>query len=323
MANLPLLSFVIPVRNDAMRLRQCLESILADPYPSERREIIVVDNGSSDRSVEVARQCGAEVLELPGLTVAELRNRGAAAARGDLLAFVDADNELAPGWTQAAASALSGVQAAAVGDQYHAPRDGTWVQIAYDALRQHADCARHVLWLGSGNVAVLASVFRDVGGFDTALVTCEDVDLCQRLRKRGLPILADPRMYSVHHGDPSTLRRLFFGELWRGRDNLRVSLRGALSWREIPSSAIPIVQLACLAGIVSGAMWSLRSRWALAAAGVAGAILLALTGLRAIRMAMNARPRPWWRFGAYCCVALVYDVTRALALVMHRGHHRR
>jgi GT2 family glycosyltransferase len=322
MANLPLLSFVIPVRNDAVRLRRCLESILTDGYPSDRREIVVVDNGSSDGSSGVARECGARVLELPGLSVAALRNRGAAAARGDFLAFVDADNELTKGWTQAAVEVLSSGTASAVGDLYHAPPEGTWVQTAYDAFRSHLDRAREAAWLGSGNLAVAANAFRDVGGFDTTLVTCEDVDLCQRLRSRGHSLLADPRLYSVHHGDPATLRRLFVGELWRGRDNLRVSLRGPLAWREVPSIAIPVVQLACLASVAGGGIWAIADRRGLVVAGAGVAVFLSLTGLRTVRMAMNARPRSWWRWAQFCCVALVYDLARATALVVRHGHHR-
>src|SRR5687767_319818 len=72
----PTLSFVIPVRNDATRLASCLQSI-ADAARSAAIpvEMIVVDNGSRDRSAEVARAAGATVVEDPVSSVAELRNR--------------------------------------------------------------------------------------------------------------------------------------------------------------------------------------------------------------------------------------------------------
>ena len=50
-------------------------------------------------------------------------------------------------------------------------------------------------------------------------------------------------MRNVHFGDPATLWDLFRGELWRGRDNLRISLRGPLTWRGLPSVVIPIVDV--------------------------------------------------------------------------------
>jgi GT2 family glycosyltransferase len=320
MTDTPLLSFVMPVRDDEARLRRCLVSIRANDYPSDRREIIVVDNGSVDGSREAARDAGAHVLELPELTVAELRNRGAAVARGDILAFVDADHEIAPEWCRAAADTLLHDGVAATGDACHAPQPGTWVQAAYDALRGRATAPEDVSWLGSGNMAVRASVFRELGGFDTGLETCEDADLCQRLRRHGYRIVADPRLRSIHFGDPSTLGRLFLGELWRGRDNLRVSLRGPLGLRDLPSIAIPILDLLCLAAVPLGVAF--RGSGFLVAL-TAGLALLGLAGLRALRMLGHSRRERPVGFARLYLVALVYDLARALALVVRRGHHRK
>lgn len=98
----------------------------------------------------------------------------------------------------------------------------------YDRLRRHQGGVRDTGWLPSGNLVVRTEVFRQLGGFDTSLETCEDVDLCQRLVAGGGRLMETDRMHSTHFGDPATLRALFFGELWRGRDNLKVSLRGPL-----------------------------------------------------------------------------------------------
>src|SRR3989442_1090128 len=93
-------SFIIPVLDDARRLRRCLESIARSLYPTDLVQVIVVDNGSRDDSPKVARRAGALVLSAAG-RVAELRNIGARNAVGDLLAFVDADHEIDPGWLRA------------------------------------------------------------------------------------------------------------------------------------------------------------------------------------------------------------------------------
>jgi len=313
-------SFVVPVRDDAACLRQCLESIRRSDYPPELYELVVVDNGSRDDSVDVARRYAATVLEIPDLPIGQLRNRGSQEVRGEILAFVDADHEIDPGWIRAAVEVLEDPTVGAVGALCTAPSAGTWVQLAYDSLRARQPGSRDVEWLGSGNLAVRRKTFQQLGGFDTGLETCEDVDLCLRLRAAGHRIVNDGRLRSVHFGDPPTLRRLFLGELWRGRDNLRVSLRGPMSLRGIPSIAIPLVDLGCLVLVAVGVL-SFRREGLLLAAVAAGA-LVGFAGLRAVRMTINSPDRGLLALAPAFAVAIVYDVARALALVFRHRHHR-
>src|SRR5262245_47208206 len=103
----PVISFVIPVRNDASRLRRCLATVMANDYPRELVEILVVDNESTDGSGQVGLDAGATVLRSTASSVAELRNGAARHARGAILAFVDADHEIDRGWIRAAVDVLS------------------------------------------------------------------------------------------------------------------------------------------------------------------------------------------------------------------------
>ncbi len=317
----PLVTFVIPVRDDAVRLRSCLQAIAANQAGAGRVEVVVADNGSRDASARVAREMGAVVVALPGLRVSALRNRAAAIARGDILAFCDADNVIDPGWLPAAIELLAEPSVGMVGAPCHPPSPPTWVQRAYDAMRDHRPGTRQTRWLGAGNMALRGSVFREAGGFDESLETCEDVDLCARVRRSGRVLLADHRLRSVHLGDPATLGALFRGELWRGRDNLRVSLRGGLRWRELPSVAIPIAQLALMAVTVVGLC---VGPWvAFPAASVAALAAAALSAPRAARM-IAARGGHGFKAALQAAVvALAFDVARALALVSRAGHHRR
>lgn len=315
----PRVSFVIPVRDDAARLAKCLSSIRENEYAGEL-EIVVADNGSTDGSPDVARAAGATVLSLPGLSVAELRNRGSSASTGEILAFVDSDHEISSQWASAAVASLSETTVGAVGALCHAPSDGTWVQRTYDLLRPHPRGVQQVPWLGSGNLAVRRRAFEEVGGFDARLVTCEDIALCQRLRRAGYRILSNESLHSVHFGDPRGLGELFRGELWRGRDNVRVSLRMIGSIREIPSLVVPVLDLSlmCAAPV------------ALVAGGPAGPLLastllacvLALSAARVRTMSQRMKRGTFLGLARAFAVALVYDVARALALVT-RARHRR
>lgn len=315
----PVISFVIPVRDDAVRLRRCLESIRADRsnVPSE---LIVADNGSTDDSAATAREIGATVVDLPDRVVADVRNAAARSANGALLAFIDADHTLSSGWTDAAAALFDVSSVWAAGAQYHAPADGTWVQRMYDNLRSRSPETEAVDWLPSGNLIVRRTAFDRIGGFDARLESCEDVDFCRRLREAGGTLLASDKLHSVHHGDPRSLRALFLAELWRGRDNLRVSLRDRLTLRSGIGLAIPIVHLLALVGLLLGVATAALGGLAIAAA--SGAVLVALTLFRTVLL-LSRMPHGRWQPGHVLhavLVAATYDTARALALVVRVGH---
>lgn len=311
------LSFVIPVRNDAERLRRCLMSIAAGTPAGTAVEIVVADNGSTDASARVATEAGARVLSLPGVGLGELRNRAAAVARGGILAFVDADHEIGPQWIDAARELLQMPGVVAAGAPCHAPTPGTWVQEFYDRLRRRPAGQEPVDWLGSGNLVVRRAQFLEIGGFDTTLETCEDVDLCRKLRATGGHLLSDERLYNVHHGDPRTLRNVFYGELWRGRDNIRVSLRAPRSGRSLISAAIPLFNLiAVVVAVIALFAFGPMGR-ALAALAVGSVVILIL--LRASRLAHGAArdlPKAF-------AVASAYELGRSLAVASRVGYDRR
>jgi GT2 family glycosyltransferase len=240
-------------------------------------------------------------------------------AIGEVLAFVDADHTIDAMWLIGAAAALRDPTVAAVGAPCDAPNTGSWVQRMYGTLRGHASGSREATWVGSGNMAVRRGVFRQIGGFDTTLETCEDVDLCQRLRAAGYRLTSDERLKSTHLGDPSTIRALFVGELWRGRDNLRSAFRRVPALRDLPSILVPLVNLSAFTVVVGG-LFTLPNGWKLISGGVA--IFVATAALRTSRMMTRGAgwtvPNVWRAF----IVAAVYDAARALALVMRAPHHR-
>jgi GT2 family glycosyltransferase len=320
-SNLPRISFIVPVCNDAVRLERCLRSILESWYPPERREILVADNGSEDGSAAVASRLGARVISVPNARVAEVRNQAAKSAAGEILAYVDADHEVVPGWIGSAVETLRWPAVGAVGALYQAPPDGTWVQRAYGQLRGRSRGRHDVEWLGSGNLAVWRSAFEAIGGFNTALETCEDVDFCHRLRASGFRVISDERMKNIHHGDPATLRELFVGELWRGRDNLRVSFRRPLTPRTMITAIIPLVDVALIAMI--GVGLALAARGGLWLSLAAGFALSVPVWARVARAFLNHPRGGVAGLVQAFAVACVYDLGRALALIARMPHRGR
>ena len=314
----PVVSFIIPVRNDAQRLRRCLDSIVSNHYPRELIEIVVVDNHSTDGSGLAARDFNAVVVRSAARSVAELRNRGARASLGSILAFVDADHEIDPHWIESAVDVLSDARVAAAGAPYLTQPSANWVQQQYDGLRDRPAARQDVTWLGSGNLAVKRAAFEAIRGFNAALTACEDVDLCNRLIGEGHRIVADPALRSIHFGDPRTLKAVFFGELWRGRDNIRVTMRGPRTLRNLRSAAIPVYQLAAVGACVAALMinWWSAAAFAMIAA-------LAPAALRAT-VILRRKLRPTIVGAAQALsFAIVFDAARALALLARASHQTR
>jgi len=211
---LPLVSIIIPVKDRAGDLRNCLNSLAALDYPAERREIIVVDDGSSDATPQVARELGA-VLVASGAVgggPAAARNKGAAVARGEILAFIDSDCTASPRWLRELLPVFAEAGTAAVGgwvDGMHqaAPLD------RYEAVMSSLNLGRRAMTGGAGgdtfylpscNLLVRREAFAAAGGFRAELQVGEDVDLTWRLRDAGWSIVYLPRG-SVCHAHRSRL----------------------------------------------------------------------------------------------------------------------
>jgi glycosyltransferase involved in cell wall biosynthesis len=317
---LPLISVVIPVRNDARRLDVCLASLARQDYPADRYEVIVVDNGSTDGSPQVAADHGAMVLSHPGLRVGALRNRGVAAARGELLAFVDSDHEVPPGWLRTAADEFqSDAGLLALGAPYLAPADGTWVQRIWELHRTRGTSRREIAWLASGNLFLRRADFDRVGGFSEDLVAAEDVDLCVRLGHLPGAIVSDQRVANTHHGEPPTLRHFFWKEYWRGSSGLRAFFSHGMPLHELPSLLFPLYHLlglAALAVALVGALVAGGSVFAVSSAWLWPAAAAGLLVLPAVLLGFNTgwQVRRITAAPALAVLYFVYGLSRAAAL---------
>lgn len=243
-------SVIIPAKNEEANIARCLDSLRRMEYDDSRYEVIVVDNGSSDKTVEIARQKGATVHVQPELTISGLRNFGAKQAAGEILAFLDADCAVSPDWLRTASRYL-GVndEIVAFGSPVIIPEAGTWVQKAWFKVRGRSEQTVSVDWLESANLFVKRGAFAAVNGFDESLITCEDYDLTQRLRDCG-NLMHDPRVIAIHYREPATLIEFVKKELWRGKSNYKGILKRKIDRSEIPSLVFPVIYaLLCIASL--------------------------------------------------------------------------
>ncbi len=204
----PLISVIIPNYNYAHFLPQAIESVLAQTYP--RIEIVVVDDGSKDNSIEVLKSYGARVrvIEQQNQGVARVRNRGVAESGGEYVAFLDADDLWLPSKIEKQVARLlaePGLGLVHCGveeiDKAGAPlrlllngQEG-WV------AKELVLFERAVILGGGSGFIVSRSVFESLGGFDARLSTSADWDFFFRVAARHkIGFLPEPLVRYRMHG---------------------------------------------------------------------------------------------------------------------------
>ena len=253
-------SIIIPARNEEANIVRCLDSISQVEWDREMYEVIVIDNGSSDRTVELAREKGARVTVRPELRIAGLRNLGATQSRGRILAFLDADCAVTKQWLSAAALYLKeGEDVVAFGSPVTVPEGGTWVQDAWFNVRGKPGVVSDADWLESANLFVRRGPFFSVGGFNEELVTCEDYDLTQRLKRVGR-LVSDHRVAALHYREPATIKEFVKKEMWRGKNNYTGLLNRKIDKGELPSLVLPLFFLCFVISLLVLLAFSIGAR---------------------------------------------------------------
>lgn len=190
--NRPFISIVIPAYNEETYIGHCLEHVMREVAASgTSAEVIVIDNASTDRTGEVAHGFpGVTVVREPAKGLTKARQCGLEAARGDVLAFADADTRMPPGWlTQVAERFGEDKTLVCFSGPY------TFYDLSF--------LERHLAWLYwlvlvwptylftgfmavGGNFAARKEALVQIGGFDTSIAFYgEDANIARRLHAAG------------------------------------------------------------------------------------------------------------------------------------------
>lgn len=318
----PDLTVVLPVLNGVGMIERCFDALAASDLPEDRWEVVVVDDGSTDGTPDLARARGHRVVRVPDgpRGPGAARNLGATRARGSLLVFVDADVCVHPDVLRRFRDLFDAEPdvGAAFGAYDEHPADPDFLSQYRNLyhrwvhLRGAGDA--ETFWAGCG--AVRRVPFLELGGFDTARFPrpqIEDIELGYRLRDAGWRIVLDPSIEATH------LKRWRFGGMVRtdlfdrGMPWMRLLLdrprRTSLNIGLAERARVAGVGLACLLvaiGAALGAPW------------VALAAVVPLAGVVASNRALFrwfARLRGWGFALKVVPLYLLFHLLSGLAVV--------
>jgi GT2 family glycosyltransferase len=210
-ASSPLVTVIVCTYNGAATLEECLAGVFALEYP--QFQVIVVDDGSTDNSAEIARRMGASVISTPNCGLSAARNTGLYAAYGAIVAYLDDDASPDPDWLTYLVHAFATTDHAAVGGPNIPPEDETGVASCVanapggpvQVLLSDTE-AEHI---PGCNMAFRRQALIGIGGFDTRFHTAgDDVDICWRLHDQGMTLGFHPSAM-VWHRRRGSIRRFW------------------------------------------------------------------------------------------------------------------
>ena len=247
--DVPLVSAIIPCRNETSWIAKCLESIVGNDYPKDRIEVLVVDGMSDDGTraiVEdlVNRYPFIRLLENPKKTAPAALNIGIAAAQGEVIMRMDAHNEYPSHYISGLVHWLQKSGADNVGGMWITrPSEETCMAQAIALGCSHpfgVGNARYRLGVKEPRLVDTVpfgcyrrDVFDRVGMFDEELVRNQDIEFNLRLRNAGGSILLVPEVASYYHAR-DTLRKLWHTHYQNGYFNMLVvrKMKGHITFRQ-------------------------------------------------------------------------------------------
>jgi len=278
-------SVIIPALNAAKTIVPCLDALFAQTLSRDdaasrgnqefglesnsprddasHYEVIVVDDGSSDATRELAEARGARVIAQPNRGAGAARNLGAQRARGDIVLFCDADSVPDAHWLAAMATPFADPNVAGASGEKKTRQTNPWarlVQAEYDYKYDRIAAHRQIDFVDSSTAAYRRDLFLANGGFDSTLLEAEDTELSFRLAERGYKMVL-VRDAIVWHTHPESvveyLRRKYRYAIWRAVVYARFPHKAAVDTRTPQTQKLQAVLAFLLVPVfVGGFVWS-------------------------------------------------------------------
>ena len=247
-------SFIIPTFNEEKHIAAVINSIKQCVQNIYSYEIIVVDNGSTDKTPDIVKGQKVVLLINKSATIAESRNLGASFAKGDIYIFLDGDVIITRKWVENIASVIHTLKKnpyIVTGSRCGISKSGSWIENSWfkPLLSEKAN------YINSGHLITTKSLFNKLSGFNSHLETGEDYDFSMRAKKIGSTIINNPLLEVIHEGYPKTLINFVKREFWHGKGSYHDFATFLRSKTAIISIVILILNVLLLSSLLFAKYW--------------------------------------------------------------------
>ena len=217
-------SVTVPAYNAERTIGACLKALAQQSYRQDSYEIVVVDDGSTDLTAEIAQHYAVRLLSQENQGPAAARNAGAAAGDGEIILFTDADCIPQEDWIEQMLVPFQQDDVAAVKGAYRTEQReivARFAQVEFEERFALLEGAGYTDMVDTYSAGYRRQIFQDFGGFDTRFPVAnnEDTELSYRMAAAHLKMVFNPDAIVYHLGHPDTLMRycaLKFGRgYWR------------------------------------------------------------------------------------------------------------
>lgn len=211
------ISVVIPAKNEEHFIRQCLASLAKQTYPADHYEVLVIDNNSTDKTAAIAQEMGVKVIAKPSGRVGAVRNFGASQARGNVLAFIDADCLVDPEWLTRAAALVSEKPNAVFGGGCLLREDANWLEKNWLLGEGNKRVPKHLI---GASILISRPTLEGVSGFNELVTSGEDTQLSEDLQRQGLEVVMTSKLSVTHLGNATSMMSFLKRQIWHSENYL-------------------------------------------------------------------------------------------------------
>lgn len=262
--------------NSQDTIQECLKSILAQNYPADSFEVIVMDGGSKDATVKLSQQFPIKVVSIQ-LNAPAAYNYAMKIAAHPILGFIDADAKVEPEWLNKITPHLSNLKVAGVSGSIETwNQDNPWAKsIGYELKNRYRRISKYTGRIATMNLLLKKSVIEEAGGWDEKLPSQYDTDLGFRISAKGYRIAYEPTAVCYHFNRP-TLKAYYRQQLQYGKNTLKLYFKHGYLAKgdeitDVGMNIQPLLLLAIIASFLLGIVPLLRLLWL-----ASGLILLAM-----------------------------------------------